>query len=253
MNDWDSDKMARRTLLGLFANGTATLLAGCGSIFPSDRLRQKITVEVETPSGLGTGSSVVETEVHKGKSWGDVSGIQYKLGGEAVAVDLPDGRTLFALLRGADGAAGDAAAYQVHLIPDALRAGAVANANIVVEGRDLMTVREKAKRARVRLDLPPKFYPLLVAFRDIKDATSVERVDPVNLAVTFGPGVKLKRISVEITDVAVTTGIEKRLPKPPYIRKFRYEGEESKALDLYRGKPIFENVDKDYFIQMSNI
>jgi hypothetical protein len=39
----------------------------------------------------------------------------------------------------------------------------------------------------------------------------VQRVDPANLAASFGPGIRLKRITVEVTDDDVTTGIEKRL------------------------------------------
>ena len=54
-------------------------------------------------------------------------------------------------------------------------------------------------------------YPLLVTFADPADPTSVQRVDPANLAASFGPGVTLKRITVEVTNDPVTTGIEKRL------------------------------------------
>jgi hypothetical protein len=52
---------------------------------------------------------------------------------------------------------------------------------------------------------------MLVRFRDIADPTSVEKVDPDNLAASFGEGVKLRRITVQLTDDPVTTGIEKRL------------------------------------------
>ena len=108
--------MTRRGAMGLLAGAASVVLSGCGMIFPSDRLRQKITVEVETPAGLRSGSSVVETEVRKGKSWGDASGTTFRLKGEAVAVDLPGGRTLFALLRGGGDTQGDAAAFQTRLL-----------------------------------------------------------------------------------------------------------------------------------------
>jgi hypothetical protein len=52
---------------------------------------------------------------------------------------------------------------------------------------------------------------MLVTFTDITDPKSVQRVDPANLAASFGPGVKLKRIVVETTSERVTTGIQKRL------------------------------------------
>ncbi|MEP4423828.1 MAG: hypothetical protein ABJ354_20510, partial [Nitratireductor sp.] len=57
-------------------------------------------------------------------------------------------------------------------------------------------VREVAREA----------YPLLVTFTDIADPTTVRRVDPDDLAATFGPGVALKRITLEITDEKVTEG-----------------------------------------------
>ena len=51
----------------------------------------------------------------------------------------------------------------------------------------------------------------LVTFGDLDDPTSVEEVDPDDLAATFGEGVSLKRITVQMTDDLVTTGIEERL------------------------------------------
>lgn len=203
--------MARRGVIGLLAGATTLVLTGCGLLFPSDRLRQKITVEVETPAGLRSGSSVVETEVRKGKSWGDASGTTFKLEGEAVAVDLPGGRTLFALLRGGGDTQGDAAAYQTRLLYEALNAGAAASVPVEVEGMNVMQARAAAKSAEVSLILPEKLYPMLVTFADNSDPKSVERVAPALLAATFGPGVRLRRITVEVTDDDVTTGIEKRM------------------------------------------
>lgn len=54
-------------------------------------------------------------------------------------------------------------------------------------------------------------YPMLVTFGDIDDPTSVERVDTDDLAARFGMGYALERITVQITDDPVTTGIEARL------------------------------------------
>jgi hypothetical protein len=67
--------------------------------------------------------------------------------------------------------------------------------------------------------------PLLVRFRDISDPKTVEKVDPANLAASFGAGVKLTRATIEtvpsgywpfnlfgIGGSPVTRGIEARLP-----------------------------------------
>jgi hypothetical protein len=221
--------MTRRGVLGVLACGAA-LLSGCGLIWPSDRLRQKITVEVETPDGLRTGSAVVETEVREGKSWGDASGTSFHLKGEAVAIDLPGGQTLFALLRGADSAQSDSAGYQTRLLYEALRAVGPSGPAGDVSQMDVMQVRATAQDARVKLDLPQRLYPMLVTFTDNDDPKSVERVDPANLASSFGAGVRLKRITVAVTDDDVTKGIEKRLGWLPNVyqilsgTKFKPEG-----------------------------
>jgi hypothetical protein len=52
----------------------------------------------------------------------------------------------------------------------------------------------------------------------------VQRVDPANLAASFGPGIRLKRITVEVTDDDVTTGIEKRLPSASNKGFFNWDG-----------------------------
>ena len=60
--------------------------------------------------------------------------------------------------------------------------------------------------------MPFKYLPMLVRFRDPSDPTSVERVDPADLAASFEPGVKSDRMIIEITDASVTKGIETALP-----------------------------------------
>ena len=64
----------------------------------------------------------------------------------------------------------------------------------------------------LRAELSAEQLPLLVRFRDINDPMTVERVDPGNLAASFGGGVSLTRASLETTRDPVTTGIDRRLP-----------------------------------------
>ena len=69
----------------------------------------------------------------------------------------------------------------------------------------------RAAHGAAATPLRPDLYPRLFTFRDINDPTTVEQVDPANLAASFGEGVKLARATIELTDAQVTTGIEKRL------------------------------------------
>src|SRR3546814_9175606 len=65
--------MARRAVLGLFASAAALLLCGCER---TDTLRYRMTVEVETPTGVRSGSSVIETTITKGRSEEHTSELQ---------------------------------------------------------------------------------------------------------------------------------------------------------------------------------
>ena len=73
-------------------------------------MRYRMTVAVQTPQGIRTGSAVREVKVIYHDSWlenlpfpleGGQAHVEFK--GEGVAVDLPGGQTLFALLSSAAG------------------------------------------------------------------------------------------------------------------------------------------------------
>jgi hypothetical protein len=170
--------------------------------------RYRLTVEVETPEGVKTGSSVIAVEQSIGRTAMDgfVGGSVFlRIRGEAVAVDLPGGRTLFALLR----SGGDvewAARVIPFLSPDAEDDNSLDDF-LLLEGKKELPRRWTAQGPFNNVSA----YPMMVTFGDLADPTSVELVDPDDLAATFGEGVKLKRISAELTDDLVTTGIEKRL------------------------------------------
>ena len=165
--------MTRRGTIGLLLAAGSSLLAGCDWIPSSDTIRYRVTVEVETPQGLRNGSSVIESTITTGKSWGDASGISYALHGEAVAVDIAPGQTVFALLRNVKNS--DGAAYHAMLLSDALRHGAAATPGFSKNyagssgGPFWKEQRSEARRIKTTLALPPQDYPLLVRFRNIHD------------------------------------------------------------------------------------
>ena len=75
-------------------------LAGCGLLQPSETYRYRVTVEVQTPQGLRSGSSVWDVKAREGRGIPDTA-IRSKVRGEAVLTELRGG-PLFALLRGRD-------------------------------------------------------------------------------------------------------------------------------------------------------
>jgi len=189
--------MARRTAMGLLGSAGVAGLAGCSLFRQRWKYRYRLTVQVGRDGETYASSSVIE--VVRTEAYNAILG---EAKGEAVAVDVPGSGTLFALLRGKPGDA-DWAFTMPHYAFEA-QLGSVAMVD-----RAILDKLEQMQG--VKVDLKPEHYPMLVRFRDINDPTTVQLADPTDLAASFGSGVTLKRITVEVTDEAVTTGIGKRL------------------------------------------
>ena len=183
--------MARRTILAGLAGGMAALLAGCG-LLGGNKYRFRMTVEVDTPQGLRSGSSVYEVSAwNSPKILPDERARDWRVRGEALTISLPDG-PVFVLLKTGNRYRSDFAAMSMGTLdPDF--------DNDVVESAGRISGSWSTRRGEV----PRADWPLMVRFRDLGDPTSVERVDPEAIGV--------KRIVLETTSDEVTTGIEKRL------------------------------------------
>lgn len=199
--------------------GIIVMLSGCGSTFPDYRYR--LTVEVETPEGLKTGFSVIEvsTSMTSSTSIPSPGAVRHQLNGEAVTIDLGQHGTLFALLR-SDVESGWATNLLFRLAPGVIiddengkydsDASFRARYEAMLKNRQLIVLPKTFHNIRVLRDMPAR--PMLVRFRDIADPTTVERVDPDDLTASFGEGVKLRRVTVQLTDDPVTKVIIKELP-----------------------------------------
>lgn len=180
----------------------ALALAGCdsdalGRHYPPYRYR--LTAIVETPEGVRTGSSVIEVRwTEAGSAFGIQSGAGFSVKGEAVAVDLPGGQTLFVLLRSAGNS--DWAAWALQDVVPNLKDPRGADRQPHPVPRRVEVLREQVDN-----------YPLFVRFRNLAVPKSVEAVDPDDLSTTFGAGYRLKSLTVQMTGDPVTTGIEQRL------------------------------------------
>ena len=220
---------SRRAFTIGLATSTLLALPACGVLGRSlPTYRYRLTVEVDTPEGLKSGSSVIEvrTEVADRAILPDAKTLDIQVTGEAVTVDLGQRGLLFALLQSEErvGWAGGV----MELVTPRPKGGphkdAYANWHAAMTAN---TGRHVLPRYAPQVYSPPgppdkpgdppRDYPLLVRFRDVADPTTVERVDPDDLAKSFGPDVKLRKITVELTENAVTTEIEKRLGWLPTV------------------------------------
>lgn len=201
----------RRAASMLGAMLAALLLSACDLLTPltDESYRFRMTVEVDTPEGLRTGSSVYEvTAGNRTAILPDMADRDKSLRGEAVAVDLPDGRTLFALLKTPNWRRDDLVGMSMDALDPVYNNDWVESAERISDGDGIVSPAE----------VHPEVYPYLVTFRNPQVPETVQRVDPANLAKSFGEGVRLERVWVEVTDDPVTTGIERRLPWLHQIR-----------------------------------
>lgn len=202
----------------------ATLLlvamAGCSLLSDVHTYRYRLTVEVETPQGVRSGSSVIESSASESNGLNG-SQVHSELHGEAVAIDMPDGETLFALLDAGENSAPFASAAYNQILPES-----------VTKNVDWRVFHDAIENQTVAADVPSAYYPILVRFTDIRNPASVVRVDPARLDSDFGPGVRLRRVFVQTTDDPVTVGIAGRFEWWARFRDLNFDGTSSSYEDL---------------------
>lgn len=184
----------------LIAIGLVALavLPGCDMFgFHDWHWNQKLTVSVMTPDGMKSGSSVVSVSVYDTPSWwglGDFRGAgSSSLSGEAVTVDLGNGRYLFALL--------------TNYSHETARATFIPKEEQPRTKAEVIKVYNRLEEMRGSRELAREQYPLLVTFDDINEPASVRRVDPGDISASFGPGYLLDTINISITDEPMTNGV----------------------------------------------
>jgi hypothetical protein len=176
---------AMKRFILLFA--CTLLLAGCAKRVGWN---QKMTLYIDTPSGAIVASGVVAVKRVDAVWFKSFNYQENKLTGEAVVVDMGEGRMLFALLGGVNS-----------LLHNTLwDAG-------LIDSKGFKDVKRAIKTRTEPVTVPPKLYPLFVTFDDVSEPKSVRLVDPADLAATFGAGYSLREITLQITREPVTSGV----------------------------------------------
>jgi hypothetical protein len=185
------------------------LYAAYAITYPSYSYRFRITLEVETVDGLKSGSSVLEVTTIQRPSWVTLGANDHQttVRGEAVFVDLGNGRNLIALLSlGPEAADGRATLF------------APRSFFKIVEGaphdikwtKDLSTMTGRREYAGDRR-------PTLVTFANLNDPATVREVPFDNPKSVLGPDVHLVRAWIDLTKDLVT---ERLASKLPWINQF---------------------------------
>ncbi|MAW89891.1 MAG: hypothetical protein CL575_06545 [Altererythrobacter sp.] len=202
-------------------------VTACG--YSTDTIRYKMTVEVETPSGIRSGSTVRQitlvTPPNFACSLGESRPV-WRLKGEAVTVELPDGRLLFAISQGEHLDPMQPTAQMSRLF-DRYGRGAHKPISIWSNSR------------RLKASDYDKFMPMLVTFGDVNDPSTARLVEPDELDAEFGPGFKLHRITINQTNERVSEGIEEYLPWMLEAETGMLDGSQ---FPNYQAEKIYENI-----------
>lgn len=205
----------------------ALLIALYKSMYSTTSYRVRLTLNVETPQGLKTGSGVIEVTTRSYPAWttlGGSSGNSW-VTGDAVFVDLGEGenghtRYLIALL--ARGLRGEDVDF--YLLPELAFASFWKNKGHEANQGDPSSEVSKLPLG-TKVQLHGSLIPTLVTFLDPRDPSTARVVPPDNFTQTFGEGVRLRDAILEIvspgiwpltlvglTGEPITRGIETRLP-----------------------------------------
>lgn len=165
--------------------------------YPSQTIRYRITVEVNTPEGVRSGSGVWEARVWRQPAIMGAPEVYWGGSGDAVVVDLPNGKALFALV----GVTGQ----NVVRIPER----AANFAPVQSDGQYWKLLRNSNQR----YVLPdPEKSLQFATFADINRPETVSLVRPGDWSKEKLAGAELTRVVIEFVDEDVTRYIEERLP-----------------------------------------
>lgn len=184
------------------------------------RLRYELTIGVQTPEGRRRGSSVIEVTVKRSVPFWGTNGINFQIKGKAPAVELPDGRLVFALLMDSTNVSLPAlAAMDTQAMPtisDRVRrmnTGAIWS-HLKAE-RPEIHVDAAIMSRRTGTDAGAS-YPDVVVL-DPAEPTSIRAINPANAEDVLGPGFSLTGLELRIVDAPPDTAFD-----PPWLPSMSY-------------------------------
>lgn len=200
------------------------LLSGCAQW--EEPQRWLVTVEVETPDGLITGSSVVETHYRpRHEVIHTMDSPQRRLVGEAIAVDTSQG-IVFALLN----REGDYGFYRSQMNdfgwapgPDGrLRRFQINPADTPEERAAAKIIADRHERSRAKIkralaerqsfELLEEGWPRFILLREAKNPKSAVALAPTDTHEAAVGDIRIRRITVQETDEPITRTLAARLP-----------------------------------------
>jgi len=182
--------------------------------YVSGTYRYKITVNVQTPDGIKSGSAIREvTDSETNIKLLDLPdvGSAPRIKGEAVVIDLGEKGKLFGLIT-----------YDSYY--ELFRAFPFDTGccESTVEGIKFYNDLEVGQKAELE---NKKYWPQFVMFEDLSDPMSVKAVNKENISEQLGGGYSIQNIMIDVTDEQIRWGISKVLPWIFEYRNKKFDGQ----------------------------
>ena len=167
--------------------------------FPIDEFNYRLSVELTDGNKVWTGSSVIKVRIGHQPSGGSIPPVHTRTFGEAVFVQLDDGKNLLALL--AEGPNIRSTDYPVLV--------ALRSFGLTYNHQDMAKVKALKGKSYT---LEPRFFPTFATFDDIADPKTAHIVLPQDFSRVYGDNISLQSVKIEITDDPVTERLKAKLP-----------------------------------------
>jgi len=198
--------------LGMFAALAILVVVFFRLNFYNIHVRYRLTVEVQDGDQVKTGSSVVEAlyDIQPTWSWSGPGNVTRVIG-YAPTVDLGDRGLLFLTFSNAQRDMAEkmernnyvfCAADDVYCLP--FEAYGERGSGVATHYYNRKAPLEALLRKSGPREVPFAALPKLARFKSDDDPRLLVHVSPYNIAATFGPGVELKRVVLQLTDDPIT-------------------------------------------------
>ena len=186
---------------------------GCVSLlYPNMHVRFLLTVDVKDGDQIRTGSSVVEVEYFINPDFMvslDGTTTFRRVTGYAVTVDLGEKGLLFLTFNDAHRSPEQQSKRFPCLLSDVACLPFVAYAKpgslpITTEFSSQKAALDELLRQSGPRDVPFVELPQLVRFLDLNNKGTEKIVSPFDLSASYGPGIQLSRVSLELTSSSIT-------------------------------------------------
>ena len=217
-------------LVGVFCVAVGGAIIAYRVTYPAYTHRMKVFIEIEDGAEARSGSGVLEVELKFGLPVGP--GLSCTIRGDAIPIELKSGPVVAVLHQ-----------YYNEYLPTGgpagqTRAGFCTLALVAygLGGTPSQDALQALASKSGRVGVPHRGIPSFVFFSDPKIPSTAKLVLDEDFPQVLGPGVRLRSVSLQLTNEPITRGVIQKIPAVAAVLS-RKDGRESRRPRIYEPNP----------------